>query len=363
MSDYELNRHKKSDKVKWVFTGIAFFLSLVLIVGLFLQVFGQGKVKPSEWFNTEQTETENEDSNLSSGGAIVGNIESNGISLLSEAVPLYSSGDDGVSTAAETAYVLTATVTPSNATYKDILWSINFKNSSSTWASGKTVTDYVTIAASGTNNSSCTVTPVKAFGEPIIITATTKDGGYTATCQVDYVKRISTTNITFNALTIGASNTFTVDNTYTDYTIDSTVTYTIRSLNVGGYATSGTLAYYMYNNTCDWDEENGGVMLDSGTHDFNQAISGSSFVLGTSGKTFGDYYTASGWSASAVNEAFALTVSNSSANKATLTVDYKVAYNGTTYQTLSKTYNVTFNASALRTAVTGVTVNSGNIIV
>ena len=55
----ELQRHKRSDKVKWVLTGIMFFLVFVMIAGLALQVFGTGKTKPSEWFkkqDSEQTE-------------------------------------------------------------------------------------------------------------------------------------------------------------------------------------------------------------------------------------------------------------------------------------------------------------------
>ena len=55
----ELQRHKRSDKVKWVLTGIMFFLAFVMIAGLILQVFGTGKAKPSEWFkkqDSEQTE-------------------------------------------------------------------------------------------------------------------------------------------------------------------------------------------------------------------------------------------------------------------------------------------------------------------
>lgn len=55
----ELQRHKRSDKVKWVLTGIMFFLAFVMITGLLLQVFGTGKAKPSEWFkkqDSEQTE-------------------------------------------------------------------------------------------------------------------------------------------------------------------------------------------------------------------------------------------------------------------------------------------------------------------
>lgn len=49
-------RHKKSDKIKWVFTGIAFVLVFVMLIGMCLQFFGTGKVKPSEWFKKPDTE-------------------------------------------------------------------------------------------------------------------------------------------------------------------------------------------------------------------------------------------------------------------------------------------------------------------
>lgn len=56
----ELGRHKKSDKIKWVLTGIAFVLVFVFLVGLCMQLFAKDdKYKPSEWFkkqDTEQTE-------------------------------------------------------------------------------------------------------------------------------------------------------------------------------------------------------------------------------------------------------------------------------------------------------------------
>ena len=51
MANFELKRHKKSDKIKWVLTGVAFVLVFVMLVGMCLQLFGKGKVKPSEWFN------------------------------------------------------------------------------------------------------------------------------------------------------------------------------------------------------------------------------------------------------------------------------------------------------------------------
>lgn len=55
----ELQQHKKCDRVKWIFTGIAFIFVFTLLAGLILQVFGSGKAKPSEWFKQEQKETAN----------------------------------------------------------------------------------------------------------------------------------------------------------------------------------------------------------------------------------------------------------------------------------------------------------------
>lgn len=78
------------------------------------------------------------------GGVIFNKPEGNGMQLT--ATKLLSSEYDeyGVSAIAETAYTLTATITPSDATNKKVDWSIAFKNGSSAWASGKTITDYVT---------------------------------------------------------------------------------------------------------------------------------------------------------------------------------------------------------------------------
>lgn len=51
-----LNKHIKSDKLKWAFTGIILVLVFVMFVGMCLQLFGQGKVKPSEWLDKTPVE-------------------------------------------------------------------------------------------------------------------------------------------------------------------------------------------------------------------------------------------------------------------------------------------------------------------
>lgn len=95
------------------------------------------------------------------------------------------------STAAETntSVTLTANYEPSGTSNKQTNWSVSFKNPSSSWANGKTVTDYVTVESTGTNTAK--VTCVKDFGEQIIVTATSAaDPSVSATTTVDFEKKL-----------------------------------------------------------------------------------------------------------------------------------------------------------------------------
>lgn len=67
-------------------------------------------------------------------------------------------------------------------------WSIAFKNPSSSWANGKSVSSYVTIVKNGTT---CNIKCNEAFGEQIILTAVaTADPSKTASITIDYAKKI-----------------------------------------------------------------------------------------------------------------------------------------------------------------------------
>ena len=53
----ELKRHKKSDKIKWIITGVFIVLLSVMVAGLCMQLFAKDdKYKPSEWFKKPETE-------------------------------------------------------------------------------------------------------------------------------------------------------------------------------------------------------------------------------------------------------------------------------------------------------------------
>lgn len=101
------------------------------------------------------------------------------------------------STAAETntSVTLTANYEPAGTSNKQTNWSVSFKNPSSSWANGKTVTDYVTVESTGTNTAK--VACVKAFGEQIIVKATSAvDPSVSATTTVDFEKKLEDVKFT-----------------------------------------------------------------------------------------------------------------------------------------------------------------------
>ena len=88
--------------------------------------------------------------------------------------------------------VLTATVTPSEASKLDYTWSVAFKNSNSTWAKNKTVTDYVTVSQDSSNKLKATVTYKKAFSEQIVVTVSCDlKPTIKATATVDCYKEVN----------------------------------------------------------------------------------------------------------------------------------------------------------------------------
>ena len=96
-----------------------------------------------------------------------------------------------VSALAETAYTLTATVYPADAANKAIDWSVSFTDASDSWATGKTVTDYVTVTPTSDGALTATVTNLGEFGAQIKVTVTSRDNSAAyASCTVDYAKKI-----------------------------------------------------------------------------------------------------------------------------------------------------------------------------
>ena len=60
---------------------------------------------------------------------------------------------------------LQATITPSNATVKDVVWTVAFVNPASTWANDKAVSDYLTVTPVEGDSLKAVVSCKQDFGE------------------------------------------------------------------------------------------------------------------------------------------------------------------------------------------------------
>lgn len=80
-----------------------------------------------------------------------------------------------------------ATITPNNAANKRVDWSAAFKNPESEWASGKTLSEYITVTPAADGSLMASVTCYQAFGEQVILTVTSRENAEAAaSCTIDY---------------------------------------------------------------------------------------------------------------------------------------------------------------------------------
>lgn len=140
-NDY--NDKSWTDRTNWILTVIALALVAILSIGLLCALF----IRPQE----------KEEEALPKDGAIISETAENGISLMSAKIMPAVYAANGVSALADTAYTLTATVEPNYEGEKTFDWSVKFQNASSSWAKGKTVTDYVTVTPTSDGANTATV--------------------------------------------------------------------------------------------------------------------------------------------------------------------------------------------------------------
>ena len=178
----------------------AVLFAVLLIAALVLSVLTKGF---TDWqFGKEQPTVNDLNSNV-----VVTPQEGNGgIRLMAEFLPEITQGDNETDYESET-LTITATVSPDNSADNTGLdWSMAFKNSSSAWATGKTLSDYMTLTPSGTDaagSKKVSVKCLKPFGEQIVITATSQDNPeITASCTADFAQRIESATLKFGDLNV-----------------------------------------------------------------------------------------------------------------------------------------------------------------
>ncbi len=123
---------------------------------------------------------------LIAGNMLMSENEINGLSLQAYALSEEEYAENGVSEEAENAVKIKVNFAPANTTDKTIHASLSFKDTESTWASGKTVSDYVTASV---NQQEILLTCTEAFGSSIVLRIDTNTPEVFATVSVGYVRR------------------------------------------------------------------------------------------------------------------------------------------------------------------------------
>lgn len=186
----DFQSHKKSDSIKWIAVLIAIVLLAVSVSAAMTQGFQNGN--PYGWFDekTEETPVETNsgananqsvsETTLNSDSSQYTNVEQPRM-LLSAGPAMASAAADGSPTVSKT---LTATVLPVDAPDKSVDWSIVWCVPVSETA---VITDYLTVTPESDGSTTAVVTAYQGFeGGSAYVTATSRVGGFTATCLVSY---------------------------------------------------------------------------------------------------------------------------------------------------------------------------------
>ena len=199
-------KYKKSKVLNGILGGI---LALVIAGGVAaVGVFSNGF---KDWNKFKKDDTKQEQPippSEDSGGSDITAEASNGIRLMSMKLAPMQYAAYGVAANAESAYTVTATVYPEDAANKLLDWTVSFKNASSTWASGKKVTDYVTVTPSSDGAMTAVVQNIAAFGEQVVVKVTSRDNTAAyATLNVEYLQRTTGYTLTLDGKTYATTGT------------------------------------------------------------------------------------------------------------------------------------------------------------
>lgn len=150
---------------------------------------------------------------------------------------------------------ITATITPADAKNKNVTWTVGWDSEAE--LRDKSVTDYVTVTADSTNSLKATVVCKKAFrGSTIVVTVTTEEGGYAASCNVTYEGKPSAIDVNSgNALKVNlvGANSYAVslNNVFDDLGEQYYDEVTVKSYTWGGTYYGGK---YNTMNGGSWEE-------------------------------------------------------------------------------------------------------------
>lgn len=181
------NKSTYKTKINRLSGVLATLLAIVVAATILLCVgFGVYGSDVSKWFKPQN----NVEQNNISDPTVINTVTEHGIAL--------TSGEAMVASDGTLSKKLTATVTPANVDDVAFDWSISFADPGCEWASGMTVTDYVTLAVAD-DTMSANISLVAPFGAQIVVRATLRsDADLYAECTVDYLKHVAKFDICFS---------------------------------------------------------------------------------------------------------------------------------------------------------------------
>ena len=308
MSNNELYEHKRSDTVKWVLTLFAFILVGVMLAGIILGWFDKKEEPPAEEEQTEQAAVMDGEGNAMDEDTIYPMPEKMSFSAAAFAQPLAQFGEPSGTTVTSPQSVdvrIEAYVYPESAANKAVDFSVAWGNAPT--HGSEQVSNYLTVTPDSDGSTTATVSCKKSFGDDtIIITVTTREGGYTATCTVSFTGIASGIEITSSTATkkstsergeyyeLGTSKTYTFNIGLTNAFNDAAGNLSVTEIGGEGnmYFGNGSYNDGGYINFTDMVQKSIGEFADEFIT--SATISGNTLTVMTGSKILENYYSSYG---------------------------------------------------------------------
>ena len=198
-----------------IFSIVSAFIVVVLILVISAGSLGFTNWDVKTWFKYNSQNVAKPDNSTSipekdnyNGGMLVSEVVESGMKVVSTVLPRAAYEANGISTQADSACLLTINVNPDTATNKQMEWSINWVDGSSGFASGKSVTDYVTVTPTSNGALTANVECKQAFGSQIKISVVSKDNSNaTAQCILDYSQKVQNVSLKYGDMVVNLGGT------------------------------------------------------------------------------------------------------------------------------------------------------------
>ena len=303
MSNNELYEHKRSDTVKWVLTLFAFILVGVMFAGVILGWFDKKEEPPAEEEQTEQATVTDGNGNAMDEDIIYPMPEK--MSFNAQTFAQFDEPSGTTVTSPQSVDVrIEAYVYPESAANKAVDFSVAWGNAPT--HGSEEVTNYLTVTPDSNGSTTATVSCKKSFGDDtILITVTTREGGYTATCTVSFTGIASGIEITSSTATkkstsargeyyeLGTSKTYTFDIGLTNAFNDAAGNLSVTEIGGEGNMYFGNGSYNDgYINFTDMVQKSIGEFADEFIT--SATISGNTLTVKTGSKILENYYSSYG---------------------------------------------------------------------